>query len=305
MSCESIRNQFFLLLYGELTFGEEELVEQHLASCADCRAELDRQRALADAASAEAVDVPDDLLTRCRRDLRFKTAIAARQPRARHGILARIHQSLNLLSAFSAGAVWKPAGAMALLLVGFFAARITAPRAVQSPSEPIATRIRYLQPDSAGRVRIVVDETRQRVLTGSLDDEGVLRTLLAAARDPEDPGLRAESVELLKGRASSREVRGTLVQALRHDPNAGVRMRALEGLRAYSAEPESRRALVDVLLADDNPGVRTQAVDLLTQQKDISFVPAFQRSLEREDNGYVRLRLQNALREMNASMETF
>jgi len=183
--------------------------------------------------------------------------------------------------------------------------RVTAPRAVQNPAEPIATRIRYIQPDSAGRVQIVVDETRQRVLTGSLDDEGVLRTLLAAARDPEDPGLRAESVELLKARAASREVRGTFVYALRHDPNAGVRMRALEGLRAYSAEPESRRALVDVLLADDNAGVRTQAVDLLTEHKDISVVPAFQRSLERENNSYVRLRLQNALREMNASMETF
>ncbi len=189
--------------------------------------------------------------------------------------------------------------------MGFFAARITAPRTVQAPSEPVATRIRYIQPDSSGRVRIVLDETRRRVLAGRLDEEPILRTLLAATRDPDDPGLRGESIELLKTHAASSDVRGALVYSLRHDPNAGVRLRAMDALRAYSTEPQSRRALMDVLLADDNPGMRTQAVDLLTRHKDISIVPALQRSLEREDNSYVRLRLRNALREMNASLETF
>ena len=310
MSCDSIKDQLFLLLYGELPFAEEELVEQHLQSCAGCSAEFERQKKLSAALSAHALDVPGDLLERCRRDLRFKTASAASARQAQHGFLWRARQALSLLfgpstGSFSHASYWRPAGAVALLLVGFFAARITAPRAPEAPSEPVATRTRYIQPGSNGRLQIVVDETRQKVLTGGLDDERVLRALLTAARDPEDPGLRGESIELLKSRASSPEVRGALVFALRHDPNAGVRSRALEALRAYSTEPESRRALVDVLLADNNPGVRTQAVDLLTQQKDISVVPAFQRSLEREDNSYVRLRLQTALRAMNASMETF
>jgi hypothetical protein len=305
MSCDSIRNRFFLLLYGELTFDEEELIEQHLETCADCRAELERQKTLSEALSAQALEPSDELLSRCRRDLHFKTANAARAPRPGLGFSARFRQAMRALFGMSSGAILKPAGAVALLLVGFFAARLTAPRTVLAPSEPVATRIRYIQPDDAGRVQIVVDETRQKVLTGGLNDERILRTLLTAARDPEDPGLRAESVELLKAHAASREVRGTLVYALRHDPNAGVRLRALEALRAYSTEPESRRALVDVLLADDNPGIRTQAADLLTEHKDLSVVPAFQRSLEREDNSYVRLRLQNALREMNASTETF
>jgi len=305
MSCDSIRDRFFLLLHGELPFDEEELVERHVELCAECRAELTRQRKLGELVSAQALDVPDELLSRCRRDLHFKTAQAQHEPVARQGFFARAGQALHLLFGPSAAASLKPAGAVALLLVGFFTARITAPRPAAPASDPVATRIRYVQPDANGRVQIVVDETRQRVLTGGLDDERVLRTLLAAARDPEDPGLRAESVELLKTRAASHEVRSALQYSLRHDPNAGVRLRALEALRAYSTEPESRRALMDVLLADDNPGVRTQAVDLLIQQKDVSVVPAFQRSLEREDNSYVRLRLQNALREMNASMETF
>lgn len=305
MSCDSIRDQFFLFLHGELTFDEEELVERHLESCADCRAELDKQRRIGELVSAQALEAPRELLSRCRRDLKFKAAHLVRAPESRPGFLARAGQALRVMLGPSAGAFLKPAGAVALLAVGFFAARVTVPRDVQSLSDPISTRVRYLQSDAGGRVQIVVDETRQRVFTGGLDDQRVLNTLLTAARDPEDPGLRAESVELLKSRAASREVRGTLVYALRHDPNAGVRLRALEALRAYSTDPESRRALVDVLLADDNPGVRTQAVDLLTAQKDSSIVPAFQRSLEREDNSYVRLRLQNALREMNASMETF
>lgn len=314
MSCDSIRNRFFLLLYEELPLDEEKLVEQHLQSCADCRAELERQKKLGAALSAHALDAPEDLLLRCRRDLRFKTASAARAHEAKPGFAARARQAMRLLLSPAAGSFrhvsyWKPAGAVALVAVGFFAARLTAPRAGlaidPATPEPAISRVRHIQPDAGGRVRIVLDETRRRVLAGRLEEEPILRALLAATRDPDDPGLRGESIELLKKHAASGEVRGALVYSLRHDPNAGVRLRAMDALRAYSTEPESRRALVDVLLADDNSGVRTQAVDLLTQQRDISVVPAFQRSLEREDNSYVRLRLQNALRERNASLETF
>jgi HEAT repeat protein len=203
----------------------------------------------------------------------------------------------------------RPVAAVALVALGFFSARLTAPK-VYAPaglgsSGPVASRIRYIQPDASGRVEIVLDETRQRVVTGRLDDEPILRMLLAAAKDPSDPGLRGESVELLKDHAASSEVRSALLEALRRDPNAGVRLQAMEGLRSFSREPASRKALIEALLSDVNPGVRTQAIDLLMQQRDAAMAPAFQESLRREDNNYVRLRVQNALREMNASMETF
>ena len=55
MKCQAARDQFALLLYGELSFDEEERVESHLDGCADCRAALERQKALHDAVDAAAV----------------------------------------------------------------------------------------------------------------------------------------------------------------------------------------------------------------------------------------------------------
>src|SRR5262249_21689431 len=129
--------------------------------------------------------------------------------------------------------------------------------------------------------------------------------LLAAAKDPSDPGLRVESVDLLKGRSESAEIRRALLYALQHDSNPGVRLKALDGLKGFAEDPETRKTLTQVLLADKNPGVRTQVIDLLIQHKNDNMVGVLQELMRKEDNGYVRMRCQRALSEMNASVETF
>ncbi len=169
----------------------------------------------------------------------------------------------------------------------------------------MASRVRYVEPDQSGKVQIVVEETRQRVLSGAIDDRNIQDLLVEAARDPEDAGLRVESVDLLKSRPQTPEVRDALLYVLERDPNPGVRLKALEGLKDSSADAQVRQALTRVLLTDANPGVRTQAIDVLVQHKNDSMVGALQELLRKEDNGYVRLRCQKALHEMNASVETY
>ncbi len=68
-NCEKARGQFALLLYGELSFDEEERVESHLDGCAECRGALGRQKALHDALDGVAVTPSPALLSRCREDL--------------------------------------------------------------------------------------------------------------------------------------------------------------------------------------------------------------------------------------------
>jgi len=202
----------------------------------------------------------------------------------------------------------KPAGAVALLALGFFAARLTQPGGEalrMAQTDPVAMRVRSIEPVDGGRVRLVVEETRQRVLKGRVDEIAIQQYLMAAAKDPADPGLRVESVELLNRRGDSPDVRSVLLAALQYDPNPGVRLKAIEGLRPYAAEPATRMALARALLLDDNPGVRTQAIDLLAEKQSPDIVGVFQEVMKREENNYVRLRTQKALREMNASVETF
>jgi hypothetical protein len=303
MNCDEVKKQLALMLYGELTFDEEEAVEQHMDGCVVCRAELSAQRRLHQTLDDQQAEVPDDLLDMCRQDLhqRVLTAGAPAIPFWR-----------RIFSGWSApSATWlKPAGALALVAFGFFAARLTtvpnrAGVASNALVEPVTSRVRTIESAAGGGIQLVVEETRQRVLQGRLEDEQIRHLLLGAAKDPSDPGLRVESVELLMARPESTEIRTALLTALRHDPNPGVRLKAIEGLHAFGADPETRKILAQVLLADDNPGVRTQAIDLLMQKKEPEVVGLLQELLRKEDSSYVRLRSQKALREMNASVETF
>jgi HEAT repeat protein len=142
-------------------------------------------------------------------------------------------------------------------------------------------------------------------MSGSLDDDRIRQLLLSAAADPADPGLRVESIDLLKRDPADQEVRRALLNALRTDTNSGVRLKALEGLKAFAQDPETRKAIAQVLLTDDNPGVRIQAIDLLVENKQPEIAGVLQELLRREENSYVRDRSLKALGEMKASQGTF
>jgi hypothetical protein len=172
------------------------------------------------------------------------------------------------------------------------------------PTDDVFATVRSVQPDSAGHVKIAYDETRRREVPGKMDDQAILRLMLAAAHEDND-AVRVESVELLKNRAASSEVRDALLNVVAHDPNAGVRLKALEGLKPLADDQEVRRTLSSVLLTDDNPAVRLQVVDLLVAHHDDSVVGVFQGLVQKEDNNSVRLKVEKALKDMNASIGVF
>jgi hypothetical protein len=302
MNCETVSKQMPLFLYGELSLEEEQSFQDHLEVCGACRREFEAEQRLHDALNARQEEPHPALLARCRRDL----AVHLPSPPARR---SGLHHWWERIVDLRVGALARPVGALALVALGFFAARWTsgpaaAPR-LATGTEPTVTRIRYLNPEPSGNVQVQVEETRQRTFTGRPEDDQIRRLLMAAARESSDPGVRAESMDLLKARQPRTELRPVLLYALQHDPNPGVRLKALDALKNDAANPEVRDALASVLLADDNPGVRAQAIDLLVLHKGESTVPVLQELVQKEDNTYVRLRCQKALEEMNASIGTF
>jgi hypothetical protein len=320
MSCAAAREQFALLLYGELSFDDEERVECHLDACAECRTALESEKAVHATFDGIEITPAPSLLRECREDLRARLMEERASPRPARGLASwswwdRFVDGITLRP--SAG-LMRPAGALTLIALGFVAARMLpvinlgerSAFGSMSLAEPGASRVRYVEPASDGRVQIVLDETRQRIVSGRLDDQQIRGLLLTAAKDPTDPGLRAETVDILNASAQSADVRDALVYALQHDQNAGVRLKAMEGLKPFAVQPEVRAALAQVLLADSNPGLRTQAIDLLTGGTngtvDRQVVVTLQELMERgEQLGYVRERCRRVLQAMNASAETY
>lgn len=317
MNCESVREHLPMLLYGELAFDEEESVEAHLDGCSDCRAALERERALSAAFDQIAVEPPPALLRECRETLAMQLAAENRAlpvpalEVAPKGWWDRFVDGLTM-------PVMRPAGAIALVALGFVGARM-APGVLPgsfgmaSIADFGAPRVRSVEPAADGGVRIVLDETRQRTMEGHVDDAEIRALLLSATKDPSD-GLRAETVALLTSRAQAEDVRNALVYTVRNDLNAGVRLKALDGLKAFIGETEVRSALTDVLSSDANPAMRVRAIDLLmdsmdgddAQVVDRRLIGVLQEMMSSEaENPYMRERCQQALELVKASSEVY
>jgi hypothetical protein len=306
MKCEEAKTILPLFLYGELSFEEEERLEAHIDECDACRGALAREKSLFKSLDAAEMVPSQSLLEQSRAELRQRLAESVP---VRTSFWAKFREGFTIHFHFAPG-LKQPVGALAMLAAGFFGAKMLPPSLLGSFRsaglvEPATSRVRYVEPVGSGKVQIVVDETRQRVLSGNLDDQSIQRLLLTAAKDPSDAGLRVESVDLLKSRPQSAEVRKALLYAVRHDSNAGVRLKALDGLKEFADDPETRQTLTQVLLKDDNPGVRTQVIDLLIQHHPASMVGVLQELMGKEDNGYIRMRCQRALHDMNASVESY
>jgi len=314
ISCAAAQEQLSMLLYGELSFDEEERVESHLDACAECRAALQREKALHAAMRTIEVEPSPALLHQCRQDLHAQIAQEAAPTQKRTGWWDRL---ARMAAPRPAWMILRPVGALTLLALGFIGGRmIPGPNLAGDGSsfqamgvaEPALSRVRNVENAADGRVQIVVDETRQRLVSGRIEDANIRALLFSATKDPSDPALRVEAVDILNQQAQSADVRSALIDSLRNDQNAGVRLKAIEGLKPFTREADVRGALSQVLLSDQNPGLRTQAIDLLTSAPgaDQDMIGTLQELMERgEQQGYVRERALRVLHSMKASAETY
>jgi Putative zinc-finger/HEAT repeats len=317
MTCQQAQMNLSLYLYGELDFAQEEQLEQHLSECALCERALRREKTWHTTLNSEREDAPLDLLSQCRRDLRNAISSSERT-NASH---ASWSTWLERLGFSATPRSMRVAVASFLVMVGFGAARWMDRNGVPgSEVKEISqmgflgsstARIRDIQPRDNDRVRIIFDEVRPGEITGRVADDAVRQLLLAAAKDPTDPGIRVDSVDILKNQGGGLDVRDALIYSVRHDSNAAVRFKALEGLRRFAADQTARDTLKFVLEHDDNPGLRSEIIDVLAPaneplQLNPDLVGILQQiaGSEREDD-YIRMRSIRLLRAMQASPDIY
>ena len=80
MSCPQIQSKLSLYLYGELDFASEEVVEEHLLTCAFCQQALAREKSWHATLNAQQTSVPLDLLAECRKELSEQVAKSTKFP---------------------------------------------------------------------------------------------------------------------------------------------------------------------------------------------------------------------------------
>jgi hypothetical protein len=299
MNCQEAQADLSLYLYGELDFAQEEAYEAHLAECSFCQLTLNREKAWHATLNTQQKDVPLDLLSDCRQQLRTRCGLGAGERTSFWNRRFRFADFRTTAWSF------RLAAASLLVVLGFAAGRAVdhfysgggqpeEAGLINFADSPV-TRIQNIRAMPNKGVRILVEQVRNGEISGSPDDEHVRELLLAAARESLDPGIRVDSVEMLAGQ-NGQDVRDALIASIQNDPNAAVRLKALEGLRQFSMDPAVRNALKFVLSHDRDAGVRTEAIDVLVPaDQSLMMTPELLQTLQdvmrmRQEDDYVRSR---------------
>lgn len=308
MKCEWVQENILLYVYNELADDARYELEQHIARCTECAAQLKATRVFQTKLSHLPVEEPTPNLLASSR-MRLQEALETAE---QGGFWQRL---------FFDPAAWlrqmrfAPALAAAIFILGFGAGigitysylrnpqtgSVIAQGPEAQPSQASISGIRSIsQQPGSNQISIKYDTVTTQEAQGSLNDQRIQQLLLFAARNNYNSGVRMDSVDILAQKPGDAHVREALIYALRYDSNPGVRLKAIEGLGPYvKDDTRVRDALLEALMNDANPGVRTQALHLLEPVRADSSVRAvLQRLATGDQNQYIRSQARNVLAQM-------
>lgn len=286
--CTEISPLLVFYVCDEVNDQERADIEQHLAECSGCQAQLAEERGFQSAIAAmpradEHCDSSGILLAQCRSELAEKLDDLERPAAS---------QKLPAYSWFRGWMTLHPAwSAATLVLLGLVAGTqysqwsgrqndtIPQGQAVNVRPTPRLTEDQLSKMAVAGinftpspysgskNVRVRLSAEQPVEINGNLDDSDVRSVLTYVVRNGQrfDSGVRLDCLDALKSRAEDAEVRGALLCAARKDENPAVRLKALEALRNAGVDSAMRQVLLEALKHDSNPGVRVEAVNLLVR----------------------------------------
>ena len=308
MKCDWVKENIVFYVYNELEDDARYEVEQHLARCPECAAELKAVRKLHATLSQAAVAEPTPNLLAASR-MGLQEALETAHP---GGFWQRlIFEPATWLRQIR----MSPALAAAIFIVGFGGGIVTMHQAFPGgpqgsilgpapspvPVDASITGIRSItQEPGSNQVTIKYDTVATQDLQGSLNDQRIQQLLLFAARNNYNSGVRMDSVDLLTQAPNETHVREALLYALQNDSNPGVRLKALDGLSGFvRQDARVRDAVLQSLIGDANSGVRLQALHLVEPMKADSSVRSVLMKLSQADqNASIRSQARTMLSQM-------
>jgi len=307
MKCEWVRENILLYVYNELADDARYELEQHVARCSDCAAELKASREFRATLSQLPVEEPPPNLVAGSR-MRLQEALETTEQggfwqRLIFDPAAWLHQIR-----------FSPALAAVIFIVGFAGGIGTTYKMVGGNSStqiasgtlthPIESSVSGIssitQEPGSNQISIKYDTVSTQEAQGSLNDQRIQQLLLFAAGNNYNSGVRMDSVDLLTQNPNDTHVREVLLSALRYDSNPGVRLKALGALGPYVKDDvRVRDAVLEALVNDSNPGLRTEALHLLEPCRvDGSVRVVLQKLAENDQNPYIRSQARNVLAQL-------
>lgn len=237
MKCEEIGELLPDYFEGSLKAEQDDLVEQHIEQCADCREEVAIWKKL----SLLPVEQPSAGSRE-----RFRAMLHAyqtgRNDKASAGFQREKRGSVwNWLRSPLGAAAWSTA----LLVVGIFAGNYWGNRATHSNTGQ----------DEIKAMHTELTNMRQLVVLSMLQQQSASERLQGVSYSRREDQLDPQ-------------VMSALVHTLRYDGSVDVRLAALDALSRHGAQPQVHKGVVDALQEQQSPLVQVALIDLMLEWRD-------------------------------------
>lgn len=250
MKCERVAEMLPDYLQGGLGHDLDDQIEDHIEQCANCAQEVALWKELAHLP----IEQPSPALRS-----RFQAMLSAygegrsEAPAAD----ARVRRSTPswLTANWLRPAAIGVAGALAMLIIGFFAGRNTAPVNLQ-PSQP--------EQQQLAEVRTELKDMRQLVVLSMLQQQSATERLQGVSFSTQDSH-------------ADPQVLAALLHTLRYDNSVDVRLAALDALSRHGNQPQVRSGLRDSLPTEQSPLVQVAMIDLLVELHDTGSINQLQK----------------------------
>lgn len=237
MKCEEMGELLPDYLEGNLKAEQDELVEQHIAECADCREDVAIWKKLsllpAEQPNAESRQ-------------RFRAMLHAYQT-------GRNDKEAAELGREKRAGVWSwlrsPAGAVAwsaaLLVVGVFSGNYLGNKTARTnPGQ-----------NEIAAMHVELTNMRQLVVLSMLQQQSASERLEGVSYSQREEHLDPQ-------------VLAALVHTLRYDNSVDVRLAALDALSRHGGQPQVRKDVVDALEEQQSPLVQVALIDQMLEWRD-------------------------------------
>ena len=241
MKCEEIGELLPDYLQGTLKAEQDELVEKHIAECADCREEVAIWKKL----SLLPVEQPS-AASRERFEAMLQAYQTGRNDKAAIGVERAKSASLwNWLRSPVGAVAWSAA----LLVIGIFSGVSAGNYFGNKPTHSNANQ------DEIAAMHAELANMKQVVVLSMLQQQSASERLQAVSYSRREDQLDPQ-------------VMSALVHTLRYDGSVDVRLAALDALSRHGAQPQVHKGVVDALQEQQSPLVQVALIDLMVEWRD-------------------------------------
>jgi len=307
-----------LSFYGELSSREQDDLNEHLKTCAECMEELENQKNLLTLLSEHKnAKVNDEILSSARYQLRGALRMEKNKFRIADELLTKLAGLFSTPArlAFSFATVML----IGILIGSLFLGKKDVTEIITTTGDSDITELSgddvqisnlsFIDSDpSDGEIEFTFEAVKPVYIKGKVNDPKIQSILTFSMLNESNPGSRLNSINAMYTEQSlnfDKDVKDAIITVVMTDENPGIRREALKLMKKIPYDEEIKQAYLFILTSDSSSGLRIEALNALIEgsKKGNKFtdreLDLLKQNYDQADNNYIKLKTRTILQEYN------